>query len=73
MSQFNEILLKIEPQMFISCLFAIDDSRICRIIQKLELILAREMALTKTKPPFIISSKKLLSTHEHEYVCQYNF
>jgi len=85
-SQFDEILLKIEPQwekqvinlykrpgrdykleladmllmlmlyyrsyitqMFISFLFGIDDSRVCRIIQKLEPILAKEMALTKTK------------------------
>jgi hypothetical protein len=85
-SQFDEILLKIEPQwekqvinlykrpgrdykleladmllmlmlyyrsyitqMFIGFLFGIDDSRVCRIIQKLEPILAKEMALTKTK------------------------
>jgi hypothetical protein len=85
-SQFDEILLKIEPQwekqvinlykrpgrdykleladmllmlmlyyrsyitqMFIAFLFGIDDSRVCRIIQKLEPILAKEMALTKTK------------------------
>lgn len=85
-SQFEEILLKIEPQwqkqvinrykrpgrdykleladmllllllyyrsyitqMFVGFLFGIDDSRVCRIIQKLEPILAKEMALTKTK------------------------
>jgi hypothetical protein len=85
-SQFDEFLLKIEPQwekqvihcykrpgryykleladmllmlmlyyrsyitqMFVGFLFGIDDSRVCRIIQKLETILAKEMALTKTK------------------------
>ena len=85
-SQFDEILLKIEPQwqkqvinrykrpgrdyklelgdmllllllyyrsyitqMFIGYLFGIDDSRVCRIIQKLEPILAGELALTKIK------------------------
>jgi DDE superfamily endonuclease/Helix-turn-helix of DDE superfamily endonuclease len=85
-SQFEEILLKIEPQwqkqvinrykrpgrdyklelgdmllllllyyrsyitqMFIGYLFGIDDSRVCRIIQRLEPILAGELALTKTK------------------------
>jgi hypothetical protein len=85
-SQFEEILLKIEPQwqkqvinrykrpgrdykleladmllllllyyrsyitqMFVGFLFGIDDSRVCRIIQKLEPILAKGMALTKTK------------------------
>ena len=36
-------------QMFVGFLFGIDDSRVCRIIQKLEPILAKEMALTKTK------------------------
>jgi hypothetical protein len=85
-SQFDEILLKIEPQwqkqvinrykrpgrdyklelgdmllllllyyrsyitqMFVGFLFGIDDSRVCRIIQKLEPILAGELALTKIK------------------------
>jgi len=85
-SQFEEILLKIEPQwqqqvisrykrpgrdykleladmllllllyyrsyitqVFVGYLFGVDDSRVCRIIQKLEPILAGEMALTKTK------------------------
>ena len=85
-SQFQEILLKIEPQwqkqvinrykrpgrdykleladmllllllyyrsyitqMFVGFLFGIDDSRVCRIIQKLEPILAGELSLTKTK------------------------
>lgn len=85
-SQFEEILLKIEPQwqkqvinrykrpgrnykleladmllllllyyrsyitqVFIGYLFGIDDSRVCRIIQRLETILASELALTKTK------------------------
>jgi hypothetical protein len=36
-------------QVFVGYLFGIDDSRVCRIIQKLEPILAREMALVKTK------------------------
>ena len=85
-SQFEEILLKIEPQwqkqvincykrpgrdyklelgdmllllllyyrsyitqMFIGYVFGIDDSRVCRIIQRLEPILAGELAITKTK------------------------
>ncbi len=85
-SQFDEVLLKVEPQwqkqvircykrpgrdykleladmllllllyyrsyitqMFIGFMFGIDDSRVCRIIQKLEPILAKEMALIKTK------------------------
>lgn len=36
-------------QAFIGYLFNLDDSRVCRIIQKLEPILAKEMAITKTK------------------------
>jgi hypothetical protein len=36
-------------QVFIGYLFGIDDSRVCRIIQKLEPIVANEMAMTKTK------------------------
>lgn len=36
-------------QIFVGFLFGIDDSRVCRIIQKLEPILAKEMAVTKTK------------------------
>lgn len=36
-------------QLFVGYLFGIDDSRVCRIIQKLEPILAKELALTKTK------------------------
>ena len=36
-------------QLFVGYLFGIDDSRVCRIIQTLEPILAKEMALTKTK------------------------
>ena len=36
-------------QMFVGYLFSIDDSRVCRILQKLEPILAKEMAITKTK------------------------
>lgn len=36
-------------QLFVGFLFGIDDSRVYRIIQKLEPILAKEMALTKTK------------------------
>ncbi len=85
-SQFEEILLKTEPQwqkhvinrykrpgrdykleladmllllllyyrsyitqMFVGYLFDIDDSRVCRIIRKLEPILAGELALTRTK------------------------
>jgi len=36
-------------QMFVGYLFDIDDSRVCRILQKLEPILAKEIAITKTK------------------------
>lgn len=36
-------------QLFVGYLFGIDDSRVCRIIQTLEPLLAKEMALTKTK------------------------
>jgi DDE superfamily endonuclease/Helix-turn-helix of DDE superfamily endonuclease len=36
-------------QMFVGFLFGIDDSRVCRNIQKLEPILARVMAIQKTK------------------------
>lgn len=36
-------------QMFVGYLFGIDDSRVCRIIQTLEPILAGELTLTKTK------------------------
>lgn len=36
-------------QMFVGFLFGIDDSRVCRNIQKLEPILARIMAIKKTK------------------------
>lgn len=85
-SQFDEILLRIEPQwkehvisrykrpgrdykldltdmllllllyyrsyvtqIFVGFLFGIDDSRVCRIIQKLEPLLAGEMAFVKAK------------------------
>lgn len=36
-------------QIFIGFLFGIDDSRVCRNIQRLEPILARVMAITKTR------------------------
>lgn len=36
-------------QIFVGYLFDIDDSRVCRILQKLEPILAKEMAITKIK------------------------
>lgn len=36
-------------QAFVGYLFNLDDSRVCRIIQKLELILAQEIAITKAK------------------------
>jgi hypothetical protein len=36
-------------QLFIGCLFGIDDSRVCRIIRKLEPILAKVMAIKKER------------------------
>ncbi len=36
-------------QIFIGFLFGIDDSRVCRSIKRLEPILARVMAITKTR------------------------
>jgi hypothetical protein len=36
-------------QMFVGFLFGLDDSRVCRLIQKLEPLLARVMALSKTR------------------------
>lgn len=36
-------------QLFVGYLFGIDDSRVCRIIQKLEPLIAKEMSLTKTR------------------------
>ena len=36
-------------QLFVGCLFGIDDSRVCRIIRKLEPVLAKVMALKKER------------------------
>jgi IS5 family transposase len=36
-------------QMFVSFLFGIDDSRVCRLIQKIEPLLAKVMALSKAR------------------------
>lgn len=36
-------------QLFVGCLFGVDDSRVCRIIRKLEPILAKVMAIKKER------------------------